>query len=82
MKKISIQKLTFDHFTNIIPAEELSRTLEYYCGKREVKHFWNYMRGQTMSILERQAGVYAIDIQRFLKYRRINLAGKKMPLDD
>lgn len=82
MAKKSINDLKFDDFTHVIPAKEIENTLLFHCGKREVKHFWNFMAGQTISALEEQGGIYAGDLQRFLKYRKQGMKGSKMPLDD
>lgn len=72
-KKIKITELKLDDFISIIPSKELERILEYRCGKKEVKHFWNYMNGQTVAMLEQQSGIFVIDLIRFLKYRKRGL---------
>ena len=82
MKKKKITELNIDDFTSILPYHEVKEVLEYYCGKREVTQLENYMVGQTMSMLPQQAGIYIIDLIRFLRYRSRGLKGKKMPLDD
>jgi hypothetical protein len=76
MKKIT--ELTINDFLYVIPWEEVERTL----GKRESKHFDNFMRGQTVQSLEAQAGVYRGDLEEFLRYRKKGFSGKNMPLDD
>lgn len=79
-KKINkkIKDLTLDDFIHVIPAKLIEQTL----GKRETKHFWNFMAGQTISCLEKQAGIYVVDLVNFLKYRKQGLSGRNMPLDD
>ena len=81
MKK-TIKELRLDDFTHVIPYKEFEKVLQFHCGKKEIKHFSDFMIGQTVSMLEAQAGIYATDIIRFLNYRRKGLVGKKMPLDD
>ena len=80
MKK-KIQDLQFDDFIRVIPAKELEKVLEFQCGKREVKKFWDFMVGQTIQSLEAQGGIYVGDFERYLKYRKQGIK-KNFPLDD
>lgn len=80
-KKLTIKDLTIGDFISIIPQQEVERLLNLV-GKREVKHFWDFMNGQTAARLEAQYGIYIDDLQRFLYFRKKNLTGKKIPVND
>lgn len=81
MPKKKIQKLEFEDFVHVIPMVELEKTIEYHCGKREVKRFRDFMAGQTVSLLESQGGVYVGDFLRYLKERKRGIK-KNFPLWD
>jgi len=84
MKK-KISQLSLDDFTHVIPKREIEEILIFHLGKikgkKEIERFNHFMIGQTMAILERQPGIYASDLERFLRYRRQGIS-KKFPLDD
>jgi len=61
---------------------ELNKLLRFHGGKRLENDFWNFMKGQTISLLETQGGIYIDDLTRFINYRNQGLKGKEMPLDD
>ncbi len=82
MKKQKINNLKFEDFITVIPIEILEERIGFLCGKRELKHFRNFMSGQTVGMIEQQGGIFADDFERYLIYRKRNLSGDKMPLDD
>ena len=71
-------KIKLDDFFQVVPRN----IIEGVFSKKELKHFDDYMVGQTISLLKQQGGYYVTDIARFLRYRQKGLLGKEMPLDD
>ncbi len=51
-----------DEFLGVIPESQIKSIL----SKREYKKFEKFMNGQTIMLLERQAGIYYNDLLRFL----------------
>ena len=77
-----IQDATTEDMVTLLPAVELERHIEALFGKRELKHFRQFMNGQTVTMIETQAGVNVADIMRYLRYRKRRLKGQEMPLVD
>lgn len=77
-----IKKADWYFLVNTLPYKEVLDIIETEYGKREAKHLKDYMVGQTMSVMPEQVGIYVVDLMRFMKHRKNNLSGKKMPLED
>lgn len=84
-KKVTISQYTVEDFMFVIPATEIESYMNLYLGKpegkKEIKKFWDFMRGQTMQLLSEQGGVYTSDLQRYLDYRKKGMKNN-FPLDD
>ncbi len=79
LKKINEAKI--EEFMWVIPAQVLEDQLRKEYGKNEVKKFNDFMRGQTMMVLDSQSGIYSCDLRRYLEYRKRGMK-KNFPLDD
>lgn len=80
-----IREAEWHYLVNTLPYKEVLDILETEFGKLERRHLERYMQGQTMIMIggeSGEAGIYVSDLDRFIKYRKQNLSGKNMPLDD
>lgn len=67
-----------DDFTGVIPYGIVYEVL----GKQEMARFNKWMSGQTVMVLERQAGIYYSDLSRYLSGRKKGLKAKDVDVLD
>lgn len=78
----NIKKAEWHDLVNMLPYKEVLDILEVEYGKMEARHLHKFMAGQTMGVINEQPQIYVVDLMNFIKYRKQNLSGKNMPLDD